>query len=579
MEKTRDQLCFSYTKRLTNDHDQRYDLAVIVVYGVGYAWSPSKLEISTGDTVVWQWVSQPLIQGIGYRVFSVSDPANLTYDGASFNSEARVPSGFFSYQFTSPGTYYYSSGYVNDAQTLYMQGVISVLPISDQNSPVHVYVGGMEATIASALIPSTTASDCVTPDPDCPELPSSPVSNTSIWFGFSDCYSPTITSITPNSGTIHDPITINGTGFSNLTCANQVLVGKYPCVVSSATENSLTCKVDPQDSMDIGVAEMVSLTVNNLGNGINTLGNEMDRRFALLPHIDYISPNNGSVTGSTRVTVHGSGFITGSTVVLWLNCNIVSINYTDIVCDTLPNDSQNVDFGVTVKGIAAQCIGSCSFTFSSERTPQVSSVYPTEVRNATMVTINGLGFGEDINDVIIYVGHIELELIDVNDTDVKGNIDPIPAGSYPVSVIVRSKGLAQGFFTLNSPAEATLMTPSGSVVGGTLLLIQGNGFHPTNTRVQVDGAPCPVTAVTPHSIQCITPPSTTAKTATININIPSASYPSLTFSYSETDTPTVTSVLPTTGPSGTNITVSGSGFGLDTSKNDSDHWQCHMQPS
>ncbi|XP_073535878.1 fibrocystin-L [Phyllobates terribilis] len=536
------------------------------VYGVGYAWSPSQLVISTGDTVVWQWYSQPMILGIGYRVFSVSDPANLTYDGISFNSGTRVASGFFSYQFSFPGTYYYSSGYVNDAQTLYMQGVISVNPISDQSSQVHVYVGGMEATIASAPIPSATPSDCVTPDPDCPELPSSPVNDTSIWFGFSNCYSPTITSITPNSGTIHDSITINGTGFSNLTCANQVLVGKYPCVVSSADENTLTCKVDPQDSMDIGVAEMVSLTVNNLGNGINTLRNEMDRRFALLPHIDYISPNNGSVTGSTRITIHGSGYINGSIVVSWLDCDIVSVNYTDIVCDTLPSYFKNVDVGVTVKGITAQCIGSCSFTFSSELTPQVSSVYPTEVRNATTVYINGLGFGEDLNDVKVYIGDIELDVIDVNDTDLTGNIDPIPAGSYPVNVIVLSKGLAQGSFTMNSPAEVALMTPSGSVVGGTLLLIQGNGFYSTNTTVQIGGAPCPVTAVTPHSIQCITPPSTTAKNATLNINIPSASYPSLSFYYSEADTPTVTSVLPTTGPSGTNITVSGSGFGLETSQ-------------
>ncbi|KAM4026998.1 fibrocystin-L isoform 2-T2 [Anomaloglossus baeobatrachus] len=536
------------------------------VYGVGYAWSPSQLQISTGDTVVWQWHSQPMIQGIGYRVFSVSDPANLIYDGISFNSGDRVPSGFFSYQFTSPGTYYYSSGYVNDAQTMYMQGVINVTPISEQSRQVHVYLGGMEATIASALLPNTTPSGCVTPDPDCPEAPASPVSNTSIWFGFSDCYSPTITSITPNSGTIYDSITINGTGFSNLTCANQVLVGKYPCVVSSADENTMTCTVDPQDSMNIGVAEMVSLTVNNLGNAINTLRNEMDRRFALLPHIDYISPNNGSDTGSTRVTIHGSGFINGSTVVLWLDCNIESVNYTDIVCDTLPTYSHSVDFGVTVKGITAQCIGSCSFTFSSELTPQVSSVYPTEVRNATTVYITGLGFGEDITDIIVYVGDNKLDVVDVNDTDITSNIDPIPAGSYPVRVIVLRKGLAQGSFMVNSPAEAALMTPSGSVVGGTLLLIQGNGFHPTNTTVQIDGAPCPVTAVTPHSIQCITPPSATAKTAILNINIPSASYPSLSFSYSEADTPTVTSVLPISGPSGTNITVSGSGFGLDTSE-------------
>ncbi|XP_056378576.1 fibrocystin-L-like isoform X2 [Hyla sarda] len=538
------------------------------VRGLGYEWSPSSLVISTGDTVVWSWQVLPFITGIGYRVFSVSDPANSTYDGISFNSGVRVPSGVFQYQFTSPGIYYFSSGYLDDGQTILMQGVITVIPISDQYSPVNVSIGGLEATYASASLPTTPPSGCVTPDPECPQFTFSPPSNTSIWFRYSGCYSPVITSITPNFGTIHDAITIRGTGFSNITCANQVSVGAYPCVVSSADKNSITCKVDPQDSMEIGVAELVSLTVNNLGNAINTLRNEMDRRFALLPHIDSVSPTNGSVTGSTRLTIHGSGFvnINSSITVSGLGCDIVSVNYTDIICDTQPSYSHSVAVGVKVMGISAQCLQSCSFTYSSAPTPEVSSVSPTVVRNSTTIYINGLGFGDIANDVTVYVSDIELDVVAINDTDITCNIDPIPAGNYFVKVIVRSKGLATGAFTVNSPAEATLLTPTGSLLGGTLLLIQGNGFHPSNTTVQVGGAPCQVTAVTSYSIRCITPPNTTAKSVAVIIRVPSASYPSLTFSYSEAETPVITSILPTTGIPGTTITLTGSSFGLDASK-------------
>lgn len=64
-------------------------------YGAGYAWFPSALDIAVGDTVVWTWNSQPLITGIGYRVFSVSGPGNLTYDGNAFNSGPRVSSGLY----------------------------------------------------------------------------------------------------------------------------------------------------------------------------------------------------------------------------------------------------------------------------------------------------------------------------------------------------------------------------------------------------------------------------------------------------------------------------------------------------
>ncbi|XP_075128051.1 fibrocystin-L-like [Leptodactylus fuscus] len=539
------------------------------MYGTGYAWSPSRLVIFTRDTVVWRWNSQPLITGIGYRVFSVSSPGNFTYDGIAFNSGDRVPSGVFSYQFTSPGTYYYSSGYVNDVNTIVMQGVVNVYPIDDQSSPVRVFLGGMKATYASAPPPPRLPSSCVTQDPKCPYFTTPSASNTFIQFAFSECYSPVITNITPNFGTIYDLITITGAGFSNLTCANQVSVGRYPCVVSSADKNSLTCRLDPQNSMDIGVAQMVSLTVNNLGNAINSVRNETYRRFALLPHIDYVSPVTGSTTGSTRITIHGSGFINvnNSVMVTGLGCNVVSVNYTDIVCDTLSSYSRSVNFGVTVKGISARCIGSCSFTYSSALTPQVSNVYPAQVGNtSTTIYISGLGFGADVNDVVVYVGGRKLYVVNVNDTYITCTIDPIPAGNYPVTVTVLSKGLAQGYFTLTSPAVAALLTPSGSVLGGTLLLIQGNGFHPVNTTVQVGGAPCPVTAVTPGSLQCITPPSTIAKITSVNIRIPSTAYPPINFIYSEADTPTITSILPDTGPPGTNIIVFGSGFGLDASK-------------
>ncbi|XP_068094025.1 fibrocystin-L-like [Hyperolius riggenbachi] len=531
-------------------------------YGAGYAWSPSRLDISVGDTVVWQWKSQLSIAGVGYRVFSVSDPANTTYDGVAFNSGSRVATGSFSYQFTSPGNYYYSSGNVNDAFSLVMQGVVYVSPASEQTSAVHVTVGSAEANYAPGASIPVPAATCVTPAPNCSRLSNVPSDNSSFWFTFSRCYSPSITGITPTSGTIRDAITITGAGFSNITCANQVSVGGYPCLVSSVNDNSITCNVDPQDSMDIGMAELVSITVNNYGRAINTLSLEMARRFGLLPHIDSITPNNGSVNGLTRITIHGSGFFGNSTTISGFGYTIVSVNYTDIVCDTQPSYTHTVGVQVTVGAFPAQCKGSCSFTYSSDVRVVVSGVSPTVVGNtSTTLFINGSGFGEDINDVVVYVGDKAVNVVNINDTSIICTVDPIPASNYLLKVIVRSKGLAQGSFTISSPAQAVLLTPSGSVLGGTVLQIVGNGFHPTNTIVWVRGYPCNITSVTPGSILCVTPPSTTAQYVAINIQIPTYFYPSLYYSYSDADTPTVTSVSPSTGQSGTIVTVSGTNFG------------------
>ncbi|XP_040210574.1 fibrocystin-L-like [Rana temporaria] len=535
-------------------------------YGAGYAWSPSRLDISVGDTVAWIWNSQPLITGIGYRVFSVSGPGNLTYDGNAFNSGPRVPSGVFSYKFTSPGTYYYSSGYIIDGQSLNMQGVVYVSTLKETISAVQVTVGGIEADYVPVPLSPSPAADCAASEPICPQLDNSTAQNYSIWFRYSNCYSPSITSITPTYGTINDPITILGSGFSNVTCANQVSVGKYPCIVLSGNETSITCKIDPQDSMNIGIAELVSLTVNNYGNAISAINQEMNRRFALLPHIDSIIPNNGFVSGRTRITIVGSGFSNNNaTAITGLGCSIVLMNYTNIVCDTQASYEHTVNVQVSVNGITALCKGSCNFNYTNSITVVASSISPTVVRNtSTVLNIYGSGFGADINDIAVYIGDsVAAIVVDVNDTQIKCSVDPIPAHTYVVKVIVLSKGLAQGYLTINSPAEAVLLTPSGSVLGGTVLQIEGNGFPPMNTTVKVNGIPCFILSVTPGSIQCVTPASSAARTATVNIYITSASYPSLSYSYSEADTPTVTSISPSTGPSGTTISVFGTQFGSD----------------
>ncbi|XP_063307204.1 fibrocystin-L-like [Pelobates fuscus] len=544
---------------------------VHLVYGIGYAWSPSRLDISIGDTVVWTWKAPSFITNIGYRVFSVSDPANVTYDGISFYSgDNSLASGVFSYQFTSPGLYYYSSGYLKSDQSIFMQGVVNVSPRQDQNSGVYLSVGGIEANYNQVAAPDYPSADCTSVNSVCSELSNSSPNDSSVWFGFSNCYSPTITKISPSSGTIYDSITINGTGFSNISCANQVSLGKYPCRISYADEESITCNVDPQNSMSVGVAELVSLTVNNHGNAINTLTKELDRRFALLPHIDYITPINGSTTGYTRITIHGSGFTENSAniAITGTACSIVSVNYTDLICDTNPSYSHTVDISVTVNGFLSQCVGSCRFSYTSDVTPVVSDVFPTVIYNtSTTLQITGVGFGGNIDDLSVYVGDVKLHVTVVNDTRIECTIDPLPAGSYPLKVIVLSSGLASGSFNINSPAEATLITSSGSIQGGTVLVIKGNGFNSINdTKVTIGGLSCPITSIAAGEIHCLTPAAASAATKNVNIIVQTIRYTSLRFTYSETETPTVTSVLPPTGPSGALITVSGTRFGTDSTQ-------------
>ncbi|KAG7219452.1 hypothetical protein INR49_009286 [Caranx melampygus] len=126
------------THVVTNDGSHRD-------YGRGYAWSPASLTVSVGDTVIWRWEAPPF-QTVGYRVFSVSSPSGTEYEGGAFSSgDTKTDRGSFRYRFTSPGVFYYSSGFIDDARERLLQGVVRVQRRAESSSRVLVSVGGVEA--------------------------------------------------------------------------------------------------------------------------------------------------------------------------------------------------------------------------------------------------------------------------------------------------------------------------------------------------------------------------------------------------------------------------------------------------
>ncbi|MBN3294524.1 PKHL1 protein, partial [Polypterus senegalus] len=534
------------------------------VRGIGYAWAPSSLEVFVGDKVQWQWQAQSFIGGIGYQVFSVSNPGDTTFGGQGFNSgPSRTPSGFFTYEFTVPGVYYYSSGYIDNAQTIAMQGVVTVNPLPDDQENIFISVLEIEANYQPSSSPfPMEVGNCTAEPLDC-SLPSFSNSSADAFiFQFSSCVSPTVTAIRPPRGTIHDVLNIEGTGFSSSACANEVTIGGHPCEVINSTFTEINCYVNPEDILPVGFAELVSVTVNNRGNAISTIVNEFDRRFVLLPTVDSISPSVGSTTGNTRVTILGSGFSGSvSITVVGMPCSIVSFSYTSIICDTAPSAERAGNVQLSVNGIPAACYSDCRFHYTDSSLPQVDSVSPDTVdSSSTVLSINGTGFGSDPDNVLILIGDFTFHPSQVTETEITCPIGPLPAGSYILNVVVMSKGLASGNIAISSLATATLSPNSGSFLGGTTLLITGNGFYPGYTTVTVGGIPCAITNITTSEVKCTTAANNQGNAA-VNIQVLSTVYPPLYFMYSVDSTPVISSVDPSTGSSGMTISISGSGFG------------------
>ncbi|XP_043073568.1 PKHD1 like 1, tandem duplicate 1 [Puntigrus tetrazona] len=533
------------------------------VYGQGYAWSPSALIVSVGDTVVWRWDAPAFVPGLGYRVFSVSSPSSTNYDGVAFSSgDTQTAKGFFAYRFTSPGVYYYSSGYIDSGNQKTLQGVVTVMPLEDSTVELQVFVTGIKASmnIVSQQINSSDSA-CVA-NSDCfqEQLEFNVISDS--FYHFTSCASPTVNNITPDYGTTHDVIRINGSGFSSINCANEVKVGDCPCNVISSTSTEIQCQLSPDSGAPVGIPLPVTVQVNNLGTAILTMPKEYDRRFVVLPVIDSIFPLVGSTTGHTRLYISGSGFSSGLITVAGVACNVVSMDYSHAVCDTSPSEVRRGDV-VYASSISSTCSFDCKFEYSDSITPYVSEVLPNSVSgNATAVVITGSGFGNQSADLMVSAASILLEVIEATDSNIRVLVGALPAGTNVLQVVVMSKGLATGDKTLTSIAQASINPTSGSIAGGTPLLITGNGFVLGNTTVRLNNSLCRILDVTPDTVRCMTPPLAEGQVQ-VNIKVLDVVYPTQRFNYSKGQTPSITSVSPRTGPVGTQITVSGFGFGTD----------------
>lgn len=310
------------------------------------------------------------------------------------------------------------------------------------------------------------------------------------------------------------------------------------------------CHIDPQNSMDVGIRELVTVTVYNLGTAINTLSSEFDRRFVLLPSIDLVLPNAGSTTGMTKVTIKGSGFAVssaGAQVFMGhFPCKVLSVNYTAIECETSPAPQQLVEIELLIHGVPARCQGNCSFSYLESITAFITRITPNSIKESVKVLIEGEGFGTVLEDIAIFIGNQQFRAIDVHENNITVLVTSLPAGPHSLRVVVGTKGLALGNLTVSSPAVASVTPTSGSIGGGTTLMITGNGFYPGNTTVTVGDKPCQIISVSSSEVYCLTPAGTAGRVS-VKISVNTVAYPPLSFTYALEDTPLLRGIVPSTG--------------------------------
>ncbi|KAI8520654.1 Fibrocystin-L [Branchiostoma belcheri] len=560
-------------------------------YGRGYAWSHTPLDVRPGDTVRWKWNTPSTAVGVGYLVQQTESASRTDYDGQGFRSgTVKTPSGVFEHIFTGEGLYFYSSGPVDRNGNVKMKGVVNVVPYSGSVQQLSLTVNGYEAEydVNSGVadpVDSTACAGETSQISGCTSAaPQAPSGDDEFFFTFDPCRTPRITSISPLSGTMRDVITVNASGLGSDSCMNKVTVGGYPCSCQLVTADSLSCTIDHQDDMPVATYNNMGLTVDNRGDGLNSPLTVEERSFVLLPNVDSISPDVGSMVGGTLVTITGYGFtspgIDASDIdirVGALKCQIVELTYNQIVCET-PSIRQNkreassdIERGIAIVmstsggPVDIGCSsGDCAFTYSESATPKVTDVQPREVSGAvTQLAINGSLFGADPAEVAVSVDEddVQCSITTITDDYIECDLGPVRVGVKSFSVHVRGKGTADSSVTsVESLATIDDVTPSeGSVNGGNTVTITGNGFVPGNTAVLIGGESCDIRNITRLQIDCVAPAGVAGQ-APLLVTSDGVDYPEQ-YSYSADHTAQALSVSPSAGKTGDSVTITGSGFG------------------
>ena len=446
---------------------------------------------------------------------------------------------------------------------------------------VSYFTGGTPTPDASGCASvSTPLTGCTDPAPNCAGIDG-------LCFAFWNCATPTITALSANEADATQTITITGTGFSTDDCANKILVGEFPATVSSSAITSLSFTIDHQDTMTPGINNLVQVNVKNLGYAFGNLTDSMDQYLVFKPHITSISPTSGSIKGSTNFIITGVGFVPPLAVTIGdIPAELQSVNYTEIQANTYPSNGEALNQEVKVilqgptgrskrssgsQGIQANCPGTCAFSFSSASTATVSSATTTDTSSPWAWNIAGTNFGATTTnaDVTVMIGTQNCSVTAVSDTSITCSLDYGVVGDQPLAVSIADSGLADvsAVATVNiAPYIASVNPTSSGSNGGMPVSIVGGGFHTQDTSVSIGGVNCPISDISLSQLTCTAPPGTDGATNLIIISN-GVTFPSQTFTYDSTLTPTLTSFSPVEGNQGLTLTIAGDKFSTTMSEN------------
>ncbi len=345
---------------------------------------------------------------------------------------------------------------------------------------------------------------------------------------------PVITGFTPTSGVTGTVITITG---ANFTGANMVAVGPEIVPFTVLDDNTITATVT---NTDFGGALCVYTTY---GYG------ESNDSFILLvpPVVNGFTPWQGEP--GTVVTIYGSGF-TGATDVTFGDMDAAGFTVIDdgTIQATVP-DMDTGPVSVPISVTTALGTGVSPYDFSYLPTLTITGFSPTSGPTGTTVLITGASFSWTSD--VSFGGTDAANFTILDDDDIQATVGDGASGPITVTTLTDTVTSIDEFTFYPTPAITGFSPESGGMMS--LVTITGAGFTGA-TAVAFGGTPANDFGVQDDgTIYALVDQGSTG---VVTVTTPGGTATS-TDSFTFIPSPVITGFTPTSGVTGTLITITG----------------------
>jgi hypothetical protein len=362
---------------------------------------------------------------------------------------------------------------------------------------------------------------------------------------------PMIEAFDPPRGPPGAPVAIRGHGFSPKLTGNVVTLGGQPVVVRSVTPDELQVTIP-----DGATSGPFVVRVMQAGEASSKKPFEVTAATA----VRELRPPRGAP--GVELTIRGSGFSkTATRNRVYLNnvaLVVKSASETELVV-TLPHKVASGPVLVDVEG-AGRAYSSDPFVV--QRPPTLVDFAPKRGTAGTLLKVRGTNFGNEPNAIEVMLGTTKLPVREAHDTDLQVEV---PEGAQDGKLSIRVNGVGPTWsgdaFTVMPVLRIARFSPDSGAAGAEVV-IEGQGFgeSPARNRVTIGGQAAHVIEASSTRIKVRVPKG---KSGPIQVSVPGSGETRTPNAFVITVPPEVTGMAPLQGPVGTELTIEGSGFGMN----------------